>query len=69
MNRYELSAYAIAVSNFLKDNASAGNERFPITVNEWELAAQLDINIYITPSSVIECKKRSKILCQNVQMK
>lgn len=42
MNRYYLSAYAIAVSNFLKDNASAGNERFPITVNEWELAAQLD---------------------------
>lgn len=42
MNRYDLSAYAIAVSNFLKDNAPAGNERFPITVNEWELAAQLD---------------------------
>lgn len=35
MNRYELSAYAIAVSNFLKNNASAGDERFPITVNEW----------------------------------
>lgn len=42
MNRYEISAYAIAVSNFLKNNSSAGNERFPITVNEWELAAQLD---------------------------
>lgn len=27
---------------FLKNNASAGNERFPITVNEWELVAQLD---------------------------
>jgi hypothetical protein len=26
----------------LKDNASAGNERFQITINEWELAAQLD---------------------------
>ena len=33
MNRYELSAYAIAVSNFLKDNASAGNERFPMNGN------------------------------------
>lgn len=42
MNRYELSAYAITLSNFLKDNASAGNERFQITINEWELAAQLD---------------------------
>lgn len=42
MNRYELSAYAIAVSNFLKDNASAGDERFPITVNELGLATQLD---------------------------
>lgn len=42
MNRYEISAYAIAVSNFLKDNASAGDERFPIMVNEWALAAQLD---------------------------
>nr|DAE34406.1 MAG TPA: hypothetical protein [Caudoviricetes sp.] len=42
MNRYELSAYAIAVSNFLKNNASAGKERIPITVNEWELATQLD---------------------------
>lgn len=42
MNRYYLSVYAIEVSNFLKDNASACNERFPITVNELELAAQLD---------------------------
>ena len=42
MNRYELSAYAIAVSNFLKNNASAGDERFPITVNELGLATQLD---------------------------
>lgn len=42
MNRYELSAYAIAVSNFLKNNASAGDERLPITVNEWGLATQLD---------------------------
>ncbi len=37
MNRYKLSAYAISVSNFLKNNASAGDERFPITVNEWGL--------------------------------
>lgn len=42
MNRYELSAYAVAVSNFLKNNASAGDERFPITVNELRLATQLD---------------------------